>query len=295
MHGIVIANKPQGISSYDVVRKIKKLAGESKVGHGGTLDPAASGVLIVLIGEACKISRLFLSARKTYEGKICLGISSSTGDSAGDLKKGGEDNFPESKIKKILAGFKGEYIHRVPQYSSKKYKGKAFYSIKRKGGIPPAREQKSEIYSIKLISYKKPHINFQAEVSSGTYMRTLAEDISGELGTSGYLKALTRIKVGAFDIKMSAPPEEDKWKKGFVPLADALKKYPHVVVDHSASEKISQGINFSPLNIIKKTDEKISGIFAVFSPENKLKALAEETNSGGYNLKRVFNFENKKA
>ncbi len=292
MDGIVLINKPAGCSSYDVVRKLKRFSGIKKIGHGGTLDPAACGVLVILMGEACKISRIFLSSPKEYFGTVRLGISSSTGDRDGELEEEGPSDFSREDIKKTVESFRGQYLHKVPEYSSKKFRGKPFYSIKRGGNKPPERNQVSEIHEIEFKEYSPPDVLFRAKVSSGTYVRTLAEDIARKLGTCGYLEKLERISVDGFGIDTCVVPEPETWKEGFVPLDIALQRFPYVVVDGNASKKIDYGVSFTPLNVLKvNSPEKKEGLFPVFSPEMKLKALAERTAAGGYALKRVFNFE----
>ncbi len=287
MDGIVLINKPPGCTSYDIVRKLKRFPEISKIGHGGTLDPAAGGLLVILTGEGCKISRIFLKARKSYKAAVKLGAFSSTGDATGILERKGETDFSPEEVRKAVSGFKGEYRHRVPSYSSKKYKGKTFYKIKRSGKAPPEREQISYIYEIEFEGLRGSEIFFRAAVSSGTYIRTLAEDIASRLGTWGYLHSLTRTSVGKFKLDMSVPPVEDRWKDGFIPLQEGMQLFPHIIVDRAAAEKLNHGISFSPLNIIKSEGDISRGVFGVFSPQKELKALACKNDAGAYELKRV--------
>ncbi|MDA3793316.1 MAG: tRNA pseudouridine(55) synthase TruB [Elusimicrobia bacterium] len=286
MNGIVNIDKPIGLSSHRAAGKVGKLAKEKKSGHGGTLDPAASGVLIVLLGEACKLSRFFLKRDKSYLARIKLGYSSDTLDSAGKIIKRARINLPKEKVKKAVEGFKGKYSHLVPEYSAKKLNGEPFYKIKRSGRTPPERFQHTYIYSIELKDFKDDVITARVSCSSGTYIRSLASDIAEKLGTSGYLLSLQRTEVADFKIEDSA--DIDKWENGFLDINKAAAKFSNVRIKGRAAEKIADGVVFKASDIVQTTGKIEKDVFAVFSEDNKLKAIARSI-EGGYSLERVFN------
>lgn len=289
MDGVVNINKPRGWSSFDVVKKIKDLSGISKVGHAGTLDPEAEGVLIVLLGEACKASELFMKKSKTYLGTIVLGYKSDTLDSAGIIEKIEDAKYSKIEVASAIRKFKGEYIHCVPEFSAKKYKGTTFYKIKRNGSTPPKRLQNSHIFDIKLIDYIPPEIKLSITCSSGTYIRALAVDIADKLGTTGYIKYLNRTRVNGFMVEKAVAPGKETWIKGFVDIGEALLKYPHIIVENKVAEKIFYGVNFSGKDVVKINGNIEETIFGVYSSVFNLKALAQKDADGNFKLRRVFN------
>ena len=215
---ILLIDKPAGMSSFGVVarvrRKLSEKAGKKvKVGHTGTLDPFATGLLILLTGKETKRSNEFLKLDKWYEATICLGKTSTTGDPEGEISETvteiSSSNPPDaSNIQSVVAGFQGEIEQRVPQYSAVKINGQRAYKLAREGKQVEMPVRKVQIYSIEILDYKWPELKIRCHVSSGTYIRTLGEDIGAKLGVGGYLTELRRIKVGEYDIKDAAPLEE---------------------------------------------------------------------------------------
>ena len=300
INGIVNINKPRGITSFETVKLLENLSGASKAGHAGTLDPDAEGVLLVLLGECTKVSNLFVAGLKGYSGDIILGYKSTTGDATGSLQKSDSENknLSEDEIKSVLESFVGEYRHKVPEYSAKKYRGKTFYKIKRSGLKPPERMQDSVIKSIELLNYTHPVIKFQLRCTSGTYVRTLAENIAEKLGTSGYLTNLVRTSVHCFMIDDAAAPQKDEWKKGFIEMDSALRKFPYIIVQDAAFEKILHGQGLDENSILKSVEignhPQFLSLFAVYSRALRVGGLAEKKSDGSFKLKRVFNFGNNK-
>ncbi len=287
--GIVNINKPVGWSSYETVRVLKELSGASKAGHAGTLDPDAKGVLIILLGEACKVSSIFMNQDKEYEAEIMLGYQSTTLDATGEIEKcrSEVESLKKDVLKKQLSSFKGIYRHKVPDYSAKKYKSKPFYKIKREGKTPPLRFQESVIKSINFIEYNEPLLKFSVTCTSGTYIRSLAVDIAKKLGTSAYLDKLIRTKTGKFSVQDAMPPAEEKWKNAFIDLSIALQKFSYVVIDKESSEKLISGTVFKRKNIIDTKGDIEVGVFGVYSYEKKVLAIAEN-NENSFKIKRVF-------
>lgn len=203
MNGLLIINKPKSYTSHDIVNIVRKKLNINKVGHTGTLDPNATGVLPILIGTGTKVSKYLVEHEKTYVATLALGKRTDTGDSEGNIIE--EDNsfgkFDEEKIKSILKRFVGKQNQIPPIYSAIKVGGKKLYEYAREGKEVNIKPREIEIYNIDLKKYDNEEITFEVECSKGTYIRTLCEDIAKGLGTIGYMKELQRTKVNKFDIK----------------------------------------------------------------------------------------------
>lgn len=199
-------NKPVGISSYDVIRKVKHLLHYKKVGHAGTLDPFAQGVLIVLIGRgATKQMDDFLKKSKCYRAVLKLGEKTDTGDKDGEIIS--RSKVPElsfDKVKKNGESFLGEYLQTPPQYSAKKVNGKPAYKYARKGIKVALTPKKVFINEIKIEAISHHELIFSVDCSSGTYIRVLGEELAEKLGTVGHLTQLTRLSVGEYHLENAA-------------------------------------------------------------------------------------------
>lgn len=212
MDGIIVINKPKNCTSHDIVYKTKKILQE-KVGHTGTLDPNATGVLPLLIGKGTQISKYLINHDKIYQAQIQLGEKRTTGDIEGEIieqKEVNESNLKKENIESVLKNFKGKQKQIPPIYSAIKVNGKKLYEYARKGENIEIEPREIEIYNIKLLNIDKINktIDFEVECSKGTYIRSLCEDIAEKLGSIGYMKELKRIKVGEFDLKDSMTIEE---------------------------------------------------------------------------------------
>lgn len=203
---IVLIDKPTRISSFGVVAKVRarlrdELGHKVKVGHTGTLDPFATGLLILLTGKMTKKSAEFLKLDKVYEATLKLGYVSTTGDPEGKIMKVSGDCFEISEITKVLELFVGKISQVPPKFSAIKINGQRAYKLARaeKDFEIPAREV--EIYEIKVLEYKYPELKIRVHCSSGTYIRALARDVGEKLGTGAYLTELRRIRVGDYDVR----------------------------------------------------------------------------------------------
>ncbi len=207
MNGIIIINKSKGNTSHDIVVRVKKITGE-KVGHTGTLDPLATGVLPLLIGKGTLCSKYLMNHDKTYKVLLKLGIKTSTGDDEGDILKEESVNtelLNKEKVRIVLGSFLGEQEQIPPMYSAIKVNGKKLYEYARKGQEIEIKPRKITIYDIQLLKSDKEsnEIQFTVNCSKGTYIRSLCEDIAKKMGTVGYMKELQRTKVGTFAIEQS--------------------------------------------------------------------------------------------
>lgn len=203
--GIILIDKPAGMTSFGVVARVRRVLSRHyekrvKVGHTGTLDPFATGLLILVVGKECRNASNYMKLDKIYEATICLGWSSSTGDTEGELC-GVSDKVPTiDEINKVLISFTGEISQRPPIYSAIKIDGQRAYKLARMGERLKMPDRKVTIYSLELISYDYPELKVRAHVSSGTYIRSLAEDIGKVLGVGGYCKGLRRLRIGEWVI-----------------------------------------------------------------------------------------------
>ena len=213
MNGVILINKEKGISSFGVVAKIRKILNIKKVGHTGTLDPEATGLLPILIGNGTKISKYLIEHDKTYIAKLKLGIKTTTADGEGDILE--KDDFKLNKknedlYKNVFNSFIGKSTQIPPIYSAIKVDGKKLYEYARENKDVEIKPREVEIYSIKIlhINYDENEIDFKVSCSKGTYIRTLCEDIAKKLKTCGYMKELKRTRVDNFRIEDAITLEE---------------------------------------------------------------------------------------
>ncbi len=215
---ILLIDKPAGMSSFGVVARVRRVlstaAGHKvKVGHTGTLDPFATGLLILLVGKGTKRSNEFLKLDKWYEATVRLGATSSTGDIEGELRNATKVTVPEfADVESVVKQFTGEIEQRVPAFSAVKINGERAYKLARKGVDVEMPVRKVTIYEIQVLDYTWPELKIRCHVSSGTYIRTLGEDIGEALGVGGYLTALRRTQVG--DYKIEDAKNLDEWMSG---------------------------------------------------------------------------------
>ena len=204
---IILIDKPAGLSSFGVVARVRRRlsmeAGKKvKVGHTGTLDPFATGLLILLANKSTKLSNQFLKLDKWYEATICLGKTSTTGDPEGEIIEQNTEKVPTlEEVKAVVNQFVGQITQTVPAYSAVKINGQRAYQLARRGEAVSMPTRQIEIYVIEILSYNYPELIIRTHVSSGTYIRTLGEDIGKALGVGAYLTALRRTQVGDYQIK----------------------------------------------------------------------------------------------
>lgn len=214
--GILIINKFPGPTSHDIVDKIRKITGIKRVGHAGTLDPFAEGVLIVLIGKATKLQSRFMEMPKTYVATLRFGATSDTYDKTGKITMlKAQPPTSESKIQNTIKQFIGEIKQVPPAFSAVKIKGKKAYELARKGIKPELKPRKVKIYEVEPRKYKWPYLEIEVKCGKGTYIRSLAHDIGQKLSCGAYLEKLIRTRIGKFDIDNSVRIDKlnkDNWQ-----------------------------------------------------------------------------------
>ena len=203
----LLVDKPVGMSSFGVVARVRrilsKIEGKKvKVGHTGTLDPFATGLMILMVGKGTKRAGEFLKLDKEYEATVRLGATSTTGDPEGEIVEIDKKiDIDEAQVEKVVESFVGEIEQRVPNFSAVKINGERAYKLARKGVEVEMPKRKVRIYEIKILDYKWPELKIRCKVSSGTYIRTLGEDIGEKLGVGGYLTELRRTQVGKYRVE----------------------------------------------------------------------------------------------
>lgn len=209
LSGMIPLDKPAGITSFKAAHKIKKILNVKKTGHCGTLDPSATGLLLILVGKATKLQDRFMKKDKVYRSSFLLGTVTDTGDTDGNVIENKDFSFvTEDNIKKALEHFKGQIKQIPPMYSALKYKGKKLYELARKGIEVERKPRTINIHSIELLSYKDGIADIRIECSSGTYIRSLAQDIGEVLGCGATVCALRREKIDSFNVDDALKPEE---------------------------------------------------------------------------------------
>lgn len=265
MNGILLVNKQKNCTSHDVVYKVKKIVKE-KVGHTGTLDPLAEGVLPLLIGKGTLCSKYLIEHDKEYEVVLKLGISTQTMDGEGEVleeREIGEEVLDKKHIEKILESFVGKQKQTPPMYSAIKVKGKKLYEYARKGEKVEIPKREIEIYNIKLvgINREKKEIEFKVSCSKGTYIRSLCTDIAKKLGTIGYMSELKRLKVGNFKIEDTIIIDENVTKE------DIEEKL--ITIEELFKNKEKIDLNSKKLilflNGVKLNENKEDGVYRIYS------------------------------
>jgi len=261
MNGILNIFKPKGISSYQTVKEARNILGISKAGHAGTLDPSASGVLLVCVGQATKIAEFLVSMKKHYQGEMTLGISTDSQDSEGKIVQRREvkTDIDEKRIKDIFHKYEGTISQIPPMFSANHYKGERLYRLARKGIEVKRNPKKIKIYQLNLINYNQninPIIKFEVICSKGTYVRTLCNDIGNELGCGAHLSNLIRKKIGNFSLEDSLNLEELKkekalGKKYLISIDSTLKDLSRITVKSEAIKIVLNGGVISSKQIIE--------------------------------------------
>jgi tRNA pseudouridine55 synthase len=259
LNGVMVVDKPAGWTSHDVVNKARRFAGTRKVGHLGTLDPMATGVLPLLIGRATRLAQFFGKADKVYEGTIHFGYSTDTYDAEG--KPASEPkpvDLDSSTIASLLARFEGKIQQTPPPVSAKKIQGTPAYKLARKNIEVKLEPVEVEVHSIEVLRCEVNEIDVRVHCGSGTYLRSIAHDLGQALGTGAFLKRLRRTASGGFDLQMSRTldelavlAEQGHISQALIPAADLLPEFPSEHVDAATAGFIRQGRDFrvSPFRV----------------------------------------------
>lgn len=292
MDGFINVNKSPGMTSFDVIRKLKRIIPKTKLGHLGTLDPMAEGVLPVAIGFATRLIEYVSETDKIYRASMTLGGESDTQDAWGNIVYKPDITFAKDDLAAILPRYAGKISQIPPMYSAVHHHGERLYDLARQGIIVDREARSIDIEYIHLLDIDRddedrPLIKIEVRCSKGTYIRTLCHDIGNELGTGAYLSALTRIRAGVFTIADAYSLDEIERRKdnlaGLIRPADyPLMHLGKIIIEDQTLDKVFNG------NRIQLEDKLLSGLLRVYGPQGKLVAIAEcQTEDNGTMLQPV--------
>lgn len=250
IHGVLLLNKPRGISSNAGVQAVKRLLQAEKAGHTGTLDPLAEGLLPVCLGESTKFSAYQLEADKTYHAVVCLGIQTTTGDVEGAVVRQSSVRVSREDIAALIPQFLGQISQIPPMYSALKVAGKPLYAYAREGVLLERQARTVHIRRLTIRSFISPQLEIEVQCSAGTYIRSLAEDIGSALGCGAHLLGLTRVASGGFDLHQAVELDEFEsmnlvQREALLLPVDALVQHlPSIDVNATAAQALSYGRGF---------------------------------------------------
>lgn len=300
LSGVLVVDKPSGPTSFDVVRRVRGLLKVKKAGHTGTLDPIATGVLPVCIGDATKIQGFITEADKEYEACVRLGVSTETQDAAGKVTA--ERPVPplaREDLQRTLATFLGEIEQLPPMHSARKVGGKRLYELARKGEEVERERRKVTIDELDLIDWRPPDLIIHVRCSRGTYVRTLAHDLGEKLGCGGHLRWLRRTRTGPFTLdeavgldtlmELVHQGKRDEIAARLVPMREALASMPEIQLPARYARSVSFGhpLDIGDLRTLRAPPFPRGRRVRLIAPEGDLLAVAESTGEGQLRLLRV--------
>ena len=301
LNGVVIIDKPTDRSSAKVLAEVKAIYQVAKAGHGGTLDPFATGVLVCCLNQATRLSRFFLHSRKTYEAVLRLGVETDTQDATGqEIHCVPVPPLSEARVREVAERFEGQQMQQPPVYSALKHQGTPLYKLARQGRPVRKPPRSVMVYKIDLVKMDLPDIRMTVTCSAGTYIRTLCADIGKTLGCGGHLIALRRTASSGFGIDEAVSIEAlkamDPQRRSaiVIPMADALRGMPAFIAEADLCHRIAHGQPLSAEDLPSETLPR-EGFGAagdqwikVVDRRNQLKAVVEVLPDGGYNYGCVF-------
>lgn len=249
MDGIVIVDKPQGWTSQDVTARLRRVFGTRRIGHGGTLDPMATGVLPVFVGRATRAVEFFEHAEKTYETVLRLGIATDTEDMTGTVLTEENVSFTEEQLQEILAAFRGEILQVPPMYSALKVNGQKLCDLARKGKTVERQPRPITIHELTLVERGENTLRLRVRCSKGTYIRTLCKDIGEKLGCGGCMESLRRVAAGEYTVDEAVPLQTlldtEKPEKYLRDVDTMFRNYPAVTLTSNQETRCRNGNAFS--------------------------------------------------
>ncbi|NME81784.1 tRNA pseudouridine(55) synthase TruB [Clostridium sp. SM-530-WT-3G] len=283
MNGILNVYKNKGMSSFDVVRKIKFLAHEKKVGHTGTLDPEATGVLPVALGKATKTIDYIMNCNKTYEVKFLLGVKTTTYDLEGEVIEKKDTSFlTEQEVKDAVLSFIGEYDQVPPMYSALKQNGVRLYDLARQGIEVERQGRRIHILNIEDIKIELPYVYMKVSCSKGTYIRSLCFDIGEKLNVGATMTELNRSETSVFNQEDSVNVEdltEENIQEYLISIEDALKFYPKLVINSSFTKLLINGVKVFDKRLTNEHREK-DLLYRVYDDKGLFIGLGKQDDKG---------------
>ena len=293
MNGIMIVNKESGFTSHDVVAKLRGICGQRKIGHTGTLDPAATGVLPVCLGNATKLCELLTDKTKEYVTELLLGRETDTQDTTGEVLAERPVTVSEEEVRRACESFLGEYQQVPPMYSALKVNGKKLYELAREGKVIERKARHVCIHELEILEINLPVVTMRVSCSKGTYIRTLCEDIGNVLGCGGTMQSLRRTKVGPFTMdqaltldRIQALRDEDRLQTILRPVDSVFADCPAMHVTAEGLKLLENGNVLSPHQLeenilypagewvrIYRPDQSFAGIYTYVPNQQKYKPV----------------------
>ncbi len=289
MNGLILVLKPPRVTSHDVVASLRRILSQKKIGHFGTLDPLASGLLLAAVGKATRFFPFFSKMDKAYEGRMRLGFATDTYDAEGQPTSPEIDRYPDERLlAETIGQFEGDITQLPPPYSAKKLRGKPLYIYARRKTPVESRPFQVRVFVFKLKAYLPPYLDFEIRCSSGTYIRTLANDLGRKLGCGAHLSELVRTEVGEYRRDDGRALEEirDLHEKGMageflVPMELLLPFFPKISLTEAGLQMVRNGRSLSGEHIVEASldsghdsERDADAVFRLFGPDGKIAALA---------------------
>ena len=271
MNGFFLVKKEQGYSSNNVVQEIKKKINVKKIGHLGTLDPLATGLLVLAVNRATKFSNYFLESDKSYDVEVVLGSSTDTDDSTGNIISKSENIPDKTLVERELFLFKGESLQTPPFYSALKHKGKPLYKYARQGEYISKPPRKIFVKEISNFNFQKNICSFRIDCTKGTYIRSIARDLGERLGCGAHMKKLVRVSQGIFSLS-NATSTIDLKKENIIKIEDAFTNFNNIKLNNTDIKRFTNGV------VISELEEK-DGIYRVFNLNNDFIGIGETKDS----------------
>jgi tRNA pseudouridine55 synthase len=286
--GLLIIDKPTGPTSHDIVNLVRRGTGIRKVGHTGTLDPYASGVLLILLGSVTRLAEYLLEVDKEYLATVRFGAATSTFDAAGRITATRPFTFREESLAAKMATFVGERLQVPPVYSAIKVGGRKAYDMARRGEEVELAPRKVHIYELSLIRWESPNAVIRVRCSRGTYIRSIANDIGEAMGTHAHLVSLRRIRLGPFSVERATTLDElnrrfleGTWEKAAMPSSAVLEGWQTVELSAEDTVKIRNGIAIP-------APSGSAGRARAIDPDGELVAVVEADQNGLWQPRKVF-------
>lgn len=308
--GILNLCKPIDCTSFDLVKQIRRLSGEKKVGHGGTLDPLASGVLPICLGRATRVSEFLAESSKSYRAVMKFGAATDTYDAEGTITEEHDaSHITLEKVEESLDLFRGIILQEPPMYSALKHEGKRLYELAREGITIERPKRETAVHKLQILNWDPPYATIYVDCGRGTYVRSLAHDIGQELGVGAHLTELVRLRTGPFDISESVTPEEfeqaaatGNWQELLFPIDFALSNMPAAILDKRAERATTNGqpipVSYLDYDKISTAAAQLSNAYRepgelilcrAYSQEGRfLAVISAPTPRGPWSPKRVF-------
>ena len=297
IHGVININKEKGYTSHDVVAKLRGIVGQKKIGHTGTLDPDATGVLPVCLGKATKLCDMLTDKSKTYETVMLLGKTTDTQDISGSvLSESSVESIDEDAVKKCIGEFVGDYLQVPPMYSALKVNGKKLYELARQGIEVERKARPVVIHEIKILEIALPRVRMEVSCSKGTYIRTLCHDIGLKLGCGACMEELIRTKVSCFEISDSLTlgqvqelKEAGKIEEILVPIDAMFSEYEAVTLKKEFASFAYNGNLFLPKHIHEKLELVDGKNVRVYDEDGRFIAIyAFDKNKRTFQIVKMF-------